>query len=100
MPRRSRSRSRSRKGYGKNGLPLRSTLRRSDIGKVMEDNKGNLKQVSDKLYWEQAEIDELSKSKSDKYYNKIERNLDDEDAIRDILVDVLEDVQPKVVKRL
>ena len=41
-----------------------------------------------------------SKAKADKYYNKIDKNLDDEDAIRDILIDVLEDAQPNVSKRL
>jgi len=95
-----RSRSRSRREVGLNGLPLPSTLRRSDIGKVMEDRQGNLKQVSSKLTWVNAQVRDLSRAKSDQYFKKIDRYLDDENAIRDILIDVLEDCQPKVSRSL
>lgn len=90
----------SRDGYGKNGLPLPSTLRKQDIGKVMEDNQGNLKQVSSKLTWVNADIVDLPRSQLDKYYRKIDHYLDDEEAIREILLDIMEDTQPKVYKRL
>lgn len=101
---RKRSRTTSRVKYGVTGLPLPSTLGRRHIGIVMEDRKGNLKQLdvtrSGTLRWMRAEVNELSKSKADKYYNQIERNLDDEDKIRDILLRVLKDVQPKVTHRV
>ena len=96
---RSRSRSRGRIEYGVNGLPLTSFLKVSQIGKVYEDNEGHLKQimkVKGKLVWRKAEIKELTKSRSDYYYNQIDKNLDDEDKIRDILIKVLKEVQPVV----
>lgn len=99
---RSRSLSRGRVEYGVNGLPLASFLKVSQIGKVYEDDEGHLKQVMKvrgKLVWRKAEIKELTKTRSDYYYNEIDKNLDDEDKIRDILIHVLKEVQP-VISRL
>ena len=96
---RSRSISRGRTEYGANGLPLPSFLKTIQIGKVYEDDEGHLKQVArvrGKLVWRKAELKELTKKRSDYYYNQIDKNLEDEDKIRDILIKVLKEVQPVV----
>jgi len=97
---RKRSRSISRDiEYGTNGLPLPSFLKVSQIGKVYADDEGNLKQVSrvkGRLVWRKAELKELTKKRSDYYYNQIDKNLEDEDKIRDLLIKVLKEVQPVV----
>lgn len=97
--RRSRSRSRGVR-YGVNGLPLPSNLSRRHLGIVMADNSGNLKELdenrSGNLTWRKAQVDELTQKRADYFYNQIDKNLDDEDKIRDILLKVLKEVQPKV----
>lgn len=98
---RSRSVSRTRVEYGVNGLPLTTYLKSSQINKVYEDDEGNLKQVKKvrgKLVWRKAEIKELSKTRSDFYYNQIDKHLEDEEKIRELLIKVLKEVQPTISK--
>jgi len=101
--RQSKSKSKSRIRYTAKGLPYPSDLNRSDKGLVLEDDKGNLKQLNlssrGKLSWLGADVKELSKKRSDYFYDMLDKNLDDEEKIRDILVKVLKEVKPKVSKK-
>lgn len=106
---RSRSRSRTRANtrskkvrYQKSGLPYLSDMKKADVGITIRDKKGALKtlhHVRGKYSWKTAEVKDLSKKRSDYFYNQLNKNLNNSNKVRDILEKALKEVQPKESKK-